>query len=427
MRIQPNVFFPLDDIFVHVDPISLCALFFPRARVMIFFPSTILAVARSKKPKFRKIESGWTSSFVTSFLFHRNNFVTIEPVYLRNCSHTTTMSEVTNALPVVGDPCRLDSALLLSMEEDRRSPPSPQPSVLSMDSTLSSRSPIPVSPLSALFHFDDDSAGMSSCSLEDDGNADKHERIQLPSGLLPQEVSYANGTIGNDHDHDHAPQDIDLGMPWMCVYDLDNVCIDVNDESPVDHVQVQIKPRPQPHRKDIDMSIEAQTAPAIPTGFLPEHLHDVFSTGLLPHLTEWFKSSDLAKTNEPVWNGHLPLAPEQSLSGQPSSPYRRRRGRSEIGKGLYQPQPPLQLSGPSPLQQHVHVTIFSPDSFDLDIDVEAVYSLVCVFKVFVYFYIDIVRTRCSLVVLRTSSTIVVFLSAFGVWVRVHSVTNGNDA
>jgi hypothetical protein len=274
-----------------------------------------------------------------------------------------------------------DSANLLSMEEARMDAISPEPSVLSLDSCLS-RSPIPASPPCS---DDDDSVGMNSLEgTHDDDHKQSYERIQSPTGPLPY----------HEADND-VPYEFDLGMTgnWMCVYDLDTMCLDLDNDSADQDVPVLPRyshiPRCVPVMPIPTVpSTPSASAPAIPTDFLPEHLREVFSTGLLPHVIEWFQSSDLAAlslssasaktSSEPAWNGYLPLAPYSSSSSltQSALSYRRkRRARSEIGKSIIRPRLSPPGEEPSPLQ---HVTLFAPNSFDKeDMDVELVYSRVC--------------------------------------------------
>jgi hypothetical protein len=287
-----------------------------------------------------------------------------------------------------------DSAFLLSIEEARRDAISPEPSVLSLDSSLS-RSPIPTSPPCS---DDDDSVGMNSLEgNHDDDHKKWYKRIHSPTGPLPYHEADA-------HNDNAAPYEFDLGMTgnWMCVYDLDNVCLDLdNDNESTDLQDAPVLPRyshisrcvPVMPIPTVPFSLSpSASAPAIPTGFLPEHLREVFSTGLLPHVIEWFQGSDLAAlsssssisisaktTSEPAWNGYLPLVPySSSLSSSGTPPQdkrRKRRARSEIGKSIIRPRLSPPGEEPSPLQ---HVTLLAPNSFDEeDVDVELVYSPVC--------------------------------------------------
>lgn len=275
-----------------------------------------------------------------------------------------------------------NSAFLLSMEEARMDAVSPEPSVLSEDSSLCC-SPIPASPPCS---DDDDSVGLNSLEGNDD-HKQWYERIQSPTGPLPYHEADNDNTL---------PYEFDLGMTgnWMCVYDLDSVCLDLdNDNDSTDLQDVPVLPRyshihrcaPVTPTPAVPLSSSpSASAPAIPTGFLPEHLREVFATGLLPHVIEWFQGSDLAALSspspakaisEPAWNGYLPLDPySSSLSGAPPQELRRkRRARSEIGKSIIRQR--LSPLGPSPLQ---HVTLFAPNSFDEeDADVELVYAPVC--------------------------------------------------
>jgi hypothetical protein len=285
------------------------------------------------------------------------------------------------------DLCRQHSAFLLSTEEARIDATSPEPSVLSLDSSLS-RSPIPTSPPCS---DDDDSVGMNSLEgNHDDDHKQWYERIQSPTGPLPY--------LEADNDN-NVPYEFDLGMTgnWMCVYDLDSVCLDLDNDNESTDQDVPVLPRyshiprcaPVMPIPAVPLSLSpSASAPAIPTGFLPEHLREVFSTGLLPHVIEWFQSSDLAAlsssaspaktSSEPAWNGYLPLAPyssSSSLTPPAFSSRRKRRARSEIGKSIIRPRLSPPGEEPSPLQ---HVTLFAPNSFDEEeVDVELVYSPVC--------------------------------------------------
>jgi hypothetical protein len=268
-----------------------------------------------------------------------------------------------------------DPAFLLSMEEARMDAVSPQPSVSSMESSLC-RPPIPASPPCS---DDEESVDMNSLEGDADKSAHKqYERIQSPTGPLPYHA--VDNTVPDE-------LNFDLGMTgnWMCVYDLDSVCAGPD----LQGVQVPFPSRCSNIHRRFEQAPAlpslSSSAPAIPTGFLPEHLREVFSTGLLPHVIEWFQSSDLAAlsssssaktSSETAWNGYLPLAPDSSSPScaSPQEHRRRRRARSEIGKTMIRPR--LSPPGPSPLQ---HVTLFAPNSFDEeDVDVELVYSPVCV-------------------------------------------------
>jgi hypothetical protein len=299
------------------------------------------------------------------------------------------------------DPCLQHSTFLLSMEEARMDATSPEPSVLSLDSSLS-RYPIPTPPPCS---DDDDSVGMNSLEgNHDDDNKQWYERIQSPTGPLPYHEA--------DNKSDNAgPYEFDLGMTgnWMCVYDLDSVCLDLDNDNDNDSADqdVPVLPRyshvprcapvlPIPAVPLSSSPYASASAPAIPTGFIPEHLREVFFTGLLPHVIEWFQSSDLAAlsssaspaktSSEPAWNGYLPLAPYLSSSSSSSSSAppryqrRKRRARSEIGESIIRPRLSPPGEEPSPLQ---HVALFAPNSFDEeDVDVELVYSPVCWFLYF---------------------------------------------
>jgi hypothetical protein len=340
-----------------------------------------------------------------------------------------------------------NSAFLLSMEEARMNTTSPQSSALSMDSSLC-LSPIPASPStlrgshsSALFHGDDEnddgdgddeSLGMHSLDgYDDDHHKQWYEPIHSPTG--PSLPSYYDPAVDVNKTNS-VPNEFDFGMSWMCVYDLDSVCVNVDLDESVQGVplpmQLQLQPRCSTiHTRGVQLeqggepavpipavplspssaatpaSVPTSAAPAIPTGFLPEHLREVFSTGLLPVMMDWFQSSDLAAlssscstktmSSKPVWNGHLPLAPASTLSSS-SKPaekkeHGRRRARSEIGKSMLRPRQHLSPPGPSPLQ-HVIWCASPNNSYDeedcVDENVELVYDdspLVCAFFYFFSF------------------------------------------